>query len=65
MEDVIALARSELVKVKPTYPSLVEAVRKSDMSLDEGSEALATRQKLANHSDLSWLLSTTIWQTCL
>ena len=42
VEDAIASARSELAKVKPTDLSLVEAVRKADMSLDEGSKALIT-----------------------
>ena len=54
VEDGIASARSELAKVKPTDPLSVEA---ADMSLDEGSKALTTRQKyikIADHSYLSW-----------
>ena len=57
MEDAIVSARSELAKIKPTDPLSVEAVKKADVSLDEGSKALATWQKhikIANHSDLSW-----------
>ena len=57
VEDAIVSARSELVKVKPTDPASVEAERKADMSLDEGSKALATRQKhvkIADRPDLSW-----------
>ena len=57
MEDAIASARSELAKVKPTDPLSVEAVKKADVSLDEGSKALATwlkHIKIADHSDLSW-----------
>jgi len=46
-----------IVSVKPTDLALVEADRKADMSLDEGSKALATRQKhvkIADRPDLSW-----------
>ena len=39
VENAIASARSELAKVKPSDPSSVEAVKKADMSLDEGSKA--------------------------
>ena len=56
MEDVIASARSELAKVKPIDPSSVEAVRKADMSLDEGSKALTLwwkHIKIADRSDFS------------
>jgi len=57
VEDPIASARSELVKVKPTDPYSVKAVRKANASLDKGSKVLATRQKhikIADCFDLSW-----------
>ena len=67
VEDAIASAKTELSKVKPTDSSMSESVRKAELCLDEGSKALATRQKhikIADHSVTSaGPLSTTIWQT--
>ena len=45
VEDAIASAKTELSKVKPTDSSTSEAVKKAELYLDEGSKALATRQK--------------------
>ena len=57
IEDAIDTAKSELTRIKPVDPEAKEAVKKAELSLDEGTKALATRQKhikIADRSDLSW-----------
>ena len=56
IEDAIDIAKSELARIKPVDPEAKEAVKKAELSLDEGTKALATRQKhikIADRSDLS------------
>ena len=59
LEDAIDTAKSALTKAsaKTADPSAKEAIRKAELSLDEGTKALAIRQKhikIADRSDLSW-----------
>jgi len=57
VEDAIASAKMELLKLKPTNSSMLEAVRKAELCLPEGSKALTTQQKhikITDRSDLSW-----------
>ena len=57
IKNAIDNAKSQLAKVKPADVETKEAVKRAEMSLDEGTKALTTRQKhikIADRSDLSW-----------
>jgi len=45
VEDAIISVKTKLSKVKSIDSSTTEAVRKAEISLDEGSKALAKQQK--------------------
>lgn len=49
VQELIAAARSELVKVTPMEDREKEALQKVEASLDEGAKSLATRQKGRRH----------------
>jgi len=57
IEDHIDTVKSELTRAKMTDPLAKDAIRKAELSLDEGAKSLAIRQKhikIADCSDLSW-----------
>ena len=57
VQELIAAARSELVKVTPMEDREKEALQKVEASLDEGAKSLATRQKdtqFADRSEYGW-----------